>query len=302
MEKRKVIAIDEAKCTGCGLCLPNCPEGALRILDGKARLVGDLFCDGLGACLGYCPEGAITVEERNAEPYDERKVMEGIVKQGPGVIAAHLEHLASHGEDSLHALALDFLAEKGIAAPPVHEASSCCGGPAQPRAGGCPGSRSASWDGKRPDATRSPAVKASETAVDASGTAQPEPSALRQWPIQLHLLSPMAAHFQDRDLLLAADCTAFALGAFHRDWLEGRALAIGCPKLDDGLDVYREKITALIDHAQVRSITVLMMEVPCCGGLLQLVQEARAQAKRKVAVKAVVVAIRDGAVLEEREA
>lgn len=281
MGTRKIITIDGEKCTGCGLCIPNCPEGALRIIDGKARLVGDLFCDGLGACLGYCPEGAITVEERNAEPYDERRVMDNIAPQGPHVIAAHLEHLASHGEAALHAQALAYLEEKGIAVPAAPAAGSCCGGEEREEAsaGGCPGSRSASWAGK---------------------TAGQAPSALRQWPIQLHLISPMAAHFQGRDLLLAADCTAFAVGAFHGEWLAGRALAIACPKLDDGRDVYRDKITALIDHAQVRSITVLMMEVPCCGGLLQIVRDALAQAKRKVPVKAVTVGIEDGAVLSEK--
>ena len=115
--KRKIIKIDEDKCNGCGLCLPNCPEGALQIIDGKVRLVSDLYCDGLGACLGYCPQGAITIEERQAEPYDEKKVMENIIRQGKNVIKAHLVHLKSHNQDEYFKQALAYLKEKDIESP-----------------------------------------------------------------------------------------------------------------------------------------------------------------------------------------
>lgn len=112
--KRKIIKIDEEKCNGCGLCIPNCPEGALRIIDGKARIVSDLYCDGLGACIGYCPQGAITIEEREAEKYDERKVMANIVQQGKNVIKAHLEHLKSHNQSQYFKEAMDYLKERGV--------------------------------------------------------------------------------------------------------------------------------------------------------------------------------------------
>jgi len=205
MSKRSVVKIDEEKCTGCGECVPACAEGAIRIIDGKARLVADNLCDGLGACLGDCPADAITIEEREADAFDE---------------------------------------------------------------------------------------------VAVAAAAGPQPSALRQWPVQLHLVSPRAPYFQGADLLLAADCTAFAMGDFHSKHLKGRALAVACPKLDGGQEVYLRKLVALIDEAKVNTITVLIMEVPCCGGLQQLAQTAAAKASRKVPVKRVVVGLR-GEILSE---
>jgi ferredoxin len=276
MSIRKIITIDEEKCNGCGLCIPNCPEGALQVIDDKVRLVSDLFCDGLGACIGYCPEGAIAVVEREAEPYDERKVMANIARQGANTIRAHLEHLRSHGEDGLLAQAVGYLTENRITVPADPEPASapeCCG------------------------------QKAAAMAADArpASAAAPAKSELANWPVQLHLLSPMAPSFRGKDVLLSADCVAFAVGAFHQSLLAGKSLAIACPKLDDGAEVYREKITALIDHAQIASLTVAMMEVPCCRGLLKIVQDARAKAHRTVPVKAVTIAIKDGSVLAEQE-
>lgn len=134
--KRKIIKIDEVKCTGCGKCIPNCPEGALRIIDGKARMISDLFCDGLGACIGHCPEGAITIEEREAEKYDERKVMANIIKQGVNVIKAHLIHLKEHNQNEYFQAALDFLKEKGIKNP-IAEGELSAINPSE----GCPGSK-----------------------------------------------------------------------------------------------------------------------------------------------------------------
>jgi ferredoxin len=281
MSTRKIIEIDEDRCTGCGLCIPNCPEGALQVIDGKVRLVSDLFCDGLGACIGYCPESAIRVVEREAEPYDERKAMANIARQGANTIRAHLEHLRDHGEEELLRLALGWMAEHGVPAPSTMDHGD--DGHA-----GCPGARAMEL---KPAA----GYASSEAAAPAA-----RPSELANWPVQLHLLSPMAPQFKGRDVLLAADCTAFAMGSFHDRFLKGRVLAIACPKLDDGADVYREKISALVEHAEINTLTVAIMEVPCCRGLLALAQDAVGKAKRKVPVKAVTLGIKDGAVLSEQ--
>ena len=260
--KRSVITIDHDKCTGCGLCIPGCPEGAIQIIDGKARLVSDLLCDGLGACLGHCPEGAITIEEREAEAYNERKVMANIAAQGANTIRAHLAHLEEHGQSGYLAEAMAYLKEKGIPIPGKAKLSAC------------PGSRAMAFERKE------------HAAPSGAGGSQ-----LTHWPIQLHLISPLAPHYKGADLLLAADCTAFAAGGFHGDYLKGRKLAIACPKLDEGQDVYVEKIRALIDDAGISSLTVLIMQVPCCGGLLRMAQKAAAQAKRKIPIECVVVGI-----------
>ncbi len=284
MSRRKIIDIDETKCNGCGLCIPNCPEGALQVIDGKARLISDLFCDGLGACIGYCPEGAITVVEREAEPYDERKVMATIVRQGANTIRAHLEHLESHGEQGFLGQALSYLKESGVSVPE--------GFPAAPTAG---------CGGHSVQVARVTGAATAAAAASPANTAGPatQPSALSNWPVQLHLLSPMAPQFHGKDVLLSADCVAFSVGDFHERFLAGRALAIACPKLDDGKEIYVEKLTALIDHAQIRSLTVAMMQVPCCRGLLAIVQRAMANAHRPIPVRAVTVAIAGGGVLAE---
>jgi len=282
--KRQIITIDETKCTGCAECIPACPEGALQVIDGKARLVSDLFCDGLGACIGHCPTGAMQVETREAEPYDERRVMsESIVKAGPNVIAAHLRHLEEHGETGYLQTALDYLREQGIANPLEAPAAA----PAH-HGGGCPGSRTMDF---RSNGHAAPA---------ASAPSESTPSALRQWPVQLHLVSPIAPYFRDADVLLAADCVAFSMGDFHSRLLDGKALAVACPKLDSGMDRYLEKLVAMIDMAGIRSITVAIMEVPCCGGLTALVMQALAKAKRTVPVNKIVVSV-TGKVLVEEE-
>ena len=287
--KRKIISINEARCTGCGECIPGCPEGAIQVIDGKARLISDLMCDGLGACLGHCPEGAITIEEREAEPYDERKVMANIVRQGAGTIRAHLAHLRDHHQDEYYAEALAYLRENGIEipedhAPPVagHNSQET---PAQHQ--GCPGARSFNFSQGDQPADAPPA-----------GATGPSPSQLSHWPIQLHLLSPNAPHYAGSDLLLAADCVAYALGDFHRDYLRGKTLAIACPKLDDGQEIYVEKIKALVDVARINTLTVMIMQVPCCRGLLQLAHQALAQAGRKVPLKCVVVSLQ-GDILQD---
>jgi ferredoxin len=290
MSTRTIISIDEQKCNGCGLCIPNCPEGALQVIDGKVRLVSDLFCDGLGACVGYCPEGAITLIQREAEPYDERKVMEGIARQGANTIRAHLEHLDSHGEEALLNQALSFLAETGAPMPQGFERGRQ---PATP----C-GHHTAAG---KPATVHGHAAGAAAQGVGSSGGASSDAVAshLGNWPIQLHLMSPMAPQFKGKDVLLSADCVAYAVPDFHAKFLAGKTLAIACPKLDEGKDIYREKITALIDHAQINTLTVVMMEVPCCRGLLALAQQACANAHRKIPLKAAIVSIDGGSLLSE---
>jgi NAD-dependent dihydropyrimidine dehydrogenase PreA subunit len=275
MAKRKIITIDEKKCNGCGLCIPNCPEGAIQIIDQKARLISDLFCDGLGACIGHCPQGAISIEEREAVAYDEKKVMSNIVKQGKNTIKAHLLHLKEHNEHKYLQLALDYLREQKIENPLLAEAPAVLKN--EHALGGCPGSRA--FDFRQPP-------------VQAQGEQTGKrPSELRQWPLQLHLISPQASYYQKADLLLAADCTAFTLGDFHKDYLKGKALAIACPKLDQDKDVYVEKLIALIDEALINTLTVIIMQVPCCGGLVAIAQQALDQAKRKIPIKTVIVSL-----------
>lgn len=282
--KRKMIQIDEAKCDGCGLCLPNCPEGAIQLIDGKARLISDLFCDGLGACLGHCPQGAITIEEREAEPYNERQVMANIVKQGAPVIHAHLQHLKEHNELDYLRDAMNYLKENHLQIDLTNPQAPGAA-PSQPPEGGCPGSRLMSF-----------APRSSAASTDDAGK---RASQLRHWPIQLHLISPRAPHYQGADLLLAADCVPFAMGDFHRDYLQGKALAIACPKLDEGQDVYVEKLAALVDEARINTLTVMIMQVPCCGGLLRLAKEAVARAQRKVPIKCIVVSLQGDVLSEE---
>jgi len=276
--KRKIINIDQEKCTGCGVCGSDCPEGALQIIDGKARLVGDLLCDGLGACIQACPENAISIEEREAEPYNEIKALENIIPQSPNVIQAHLNHLRNHAQTEYLHQALTYLQKQGInVAPPLEAAAH------RPTARQCPGSQVRAFPSR-------PAVRRESDA---------QTSQLTHWPIQLHLASPLAPHYKGSDLLLAADCVAYSVGGFHSRYMKGKSLAIACPKLDQGLDIYTEKLKALIDVAKVNTITVMIMEVPCCGGLLQMVKSAAASSTRKVPVKLMVAGIAGDILREE---
>ncbi|HZW38705.1 MAG TPA: 4Fe-4S ferredoxin [Ignavibacteriaceae bacterium] len=264
--KRKIINIDEQLCDGCGLCIPECHEGALQLIDGKARLISDLFCDGLGACLGYCPQGAITVEEREAEPYDEEIVMDTIVKGGQNVIQAHLKHLKEHNEFGYLAIALNYLKERSI----PYKAEQV----EQRTFSSCPGS----------------AERTIKREVEPEIDYKPQ-SQLTQWPIQLHLVSPFAEYYQNSNLLLAADCCAFSFGDFHNTYMKDRSIAIACPKLDTNKEVYLNKLIAMINDSNIQSITVVIMQVPCCRGLLSLAQQAVDMADKDVPVKVSVIGI-----------
>ncbi len=273
MAKRKIIKIDENKCNGCSLCIPNCPEGALQIIDGKARLISDLFCDGLGACIGHCPEGAIEVEEREAEPYDEKKVMENIIKQGKNVIKAHLKHLKEHGEQELLKQAVEVLKEKGLEIP--FDVISSASGPL-PCA--CPGSQVVDLTKDKEDEKESKPV--SKTS-----------SQLRQWPVQTMLVPPFAPYLKNADLLIAADCVPFAYPDFHNDFLKGKVLLVGCPKLDD-VTIYKEKTLQILQNNDLKSITYVNMEVPCCFGLVNIIKTAIAESGKDVPFETITISIK----------
>jgi NAD-dependent dihydropyrimidine dehydrogenase PreA subunit len=295
--KREIVKIDNDKCNGCGDCVPNCHEGALQIIDGKAVLISDLLCDGLGACLGHCPTGALTIEKREAEPYNEVEVMADMVKKGKNVVIAHLKHLKDHNEKEYLKQGFTFLKERESSVGfDIIEVQNSVEGTNDYKnltmeqiiktqvghSSGCPGSRAMSFH-----------------AIDSGNDENLHiASQLTHWPIQLHLINPAASNFNKADLLVAADCTAFSFGNFHNDFLKNRKLVIACPKLDSNKEIYIEKISRLIDEAFVNTITVLIMEVPCCSGLLQIVQMGLQSARRKVPLKAVTIGIR-GEILEE---
>jgi Pyruvate/2-oxoacid:ferredoxin oxidoreductase delta subunit len=297
--KRTIIKIDEEKCNGCGQCISGCHEGALQLVDGKARMISELYCDGLGACIGECPVGAIELVEAEALPYNETATIKRIAATGRNTVIAHLKHLANHkqaeyiqeavkwlranGHDikpsdfmadeathqQLHAQAHGF---KPAAATHVHES------------GGCPGSAMRDFRQLAPTPVATNSTVASQ---------------LRQWPVQLHLLNPQAPYLNGADLLVAADCTAFSVGNFHDVFLKGKALAIACPKLDSNKEIYIEKLAEMIDRSRLNTITVMMMEVPCCGGLQQLVSMALAKAQRKVPMKKIIVSLKGEILAEE---
>ena len=290
---RDVVKIDESKCDGCGLCVPNCHEGALQIIDGKARLISDLLCDGLGACIGHCPQGAITIEKREAEPYNEIKAMDLMIEKGANTVVAHLKHLIEHNESDYFKEGLDYLhANKDKLNFDINEVldkiyeneDSEAEEKQETLACGCPGSMAKDFSHKHEP------VKQNLEEI---------PSELSQWPIQLHLINPSASYFKNADLLVAADCTAFSTGNFHPKYLKGKKLIIACPKLDSGIQTYIDKIRQLIDIAKVNTITVMIMQVPCCMGLLQIVQTALDNAKSKVPLKLIVVGL-EGEILQEK--
>jgi len=270
---RKIIKIDEEKCNGCGLCIPNCPEGALQIIDGKARLISDLYCDGLGACIGHCPEGAINIENREADEYDESNVMMNIVKQGKNVIKAHLEHLKEHNETELLKEAIDFLKERNLEIPLdekfIQEEKQ------KPALCACPGSKTMDFTGI--EVPNNPLSR--------------QISQLRQWPVQIMLVPPSAPYLKNADIIIAADCVPFAYANFHEDLLKGKVLLIGCPKLDDA-EFYREKITQILKNNTVKSITCAHMEVPCCFGLKSIIESAISASGKDITLEEVTVSVK----------
>ncbi len=258
--KRDIIKIDEDKCTGCGKCIPGCPEGALQVIDGKARLVSDLFCDGLGACIKDCPEGAMTIEQREAEPYDEYKVMENVVKGGENVIKAHLKHLDEHGEKTFLGQAIDYLNKNNIKVPEYKEKLPC----------GCPGSMQKTIS------------RENKPAVEPSGSVQPE---LNNWPIQLQLVNPNASFFDNADLVISADCVPFAHANFHQKFLKNKVLIMFCPKLDKTIESYVDKLAQIFENQNIQSVTLIHMEVPCCGGVEVVVKRALEKANKTMVLK-----------------
>ncbi len=292
--KRTVIKIDESLCNGCGLCVSGCHEGALQLIDGKAVMISDLYCDGLGACIGECPVGAISFEEREAEPYSEELVMERLVPKGEAVILAHLNHLKDFGEDELVRQGLDYLERHSINVNFESESSNEknmsnsianeeISQESQPMACGCPGSM----------------ARAINHHQVMQGGAAMQVSELSHFPVQLHLVNPSAHFFKNANLLLAADCTAFAYGSFHSRFLKGKALAIACPKLDSNTQSYIDKLVEMIDIATIDTLTVLVMEVPCCSGLVRIAQMAREQAQRNIPIKIAVISVA-GEVMSEK--
>lgn len=288
---REIVKIDEELCNGCGDCVPNCHEGALQIIDGKARLISELMCDGLGACIGHCPQGAITIEKREADEYDEEVVIAQMIKSGKATVFAHLKHLKEHGETGFLNEALTYIrANRDIMPFKISEVHELLHGEKkdkQETAGagcGCAGSAPQSFN-----------VAGLKMAAPAGEV----PSQLTQWPVQLHLINPTASYFHGADLLVAADCAGFAYGNFHNDFIKGRKMIIACPKLDQGKDIYIQKLVKLIDESRVNTITTVIMEVPCCGGLSQMVQMATQMASRKVPVKEVVISIKGEVLAEE---
>lgn len=272
--RRPVIKINEEKCNGCGLCIPDCPEGALQVIDGKARLISDLFCDGLGACIKACPQDAMLIEEREAEPYDEFKVMENIVKGGKNVIKAHLEHLKDHGEDRLFSQAIQYLKENDFEVPEILPKKLACG---------CPGHM-------QKDLRQEQRTQKSQTVSTQSE--------LNNWPIQLKLMNPHASYLNDAELVIAADCSAFAYPNFHSKFLKsstgtphGKILIMFCPKLDADLESYVDKLAIIFEEHNIKSVSIVHMEVPCCSGIEMIVTQALQRSNKNVIIMDYIISI-----------
>jgi ferredoxin len=281
--KRTIINIDEKKCNGCGQCITGCHEGALQLIDGKARLVSELFCDGLGACIGECPAGAITLEEREAEPYNEYLVMERVCREGEKVILAHIRHLHEHNEKEYIRQAVEYLDANGIEVDLQNILNGSSNEKVQ--ACGCPGSVEQDFNSK-------------PVLINLNNSPENDFSELTHWPVQLHLINPTANSFSGADVLLASDCSAFSMGNFHTKLLKGKSLAIACPKLDSNKQVYVDKLISMIDDAKINTLTVVIMEVPCCGGLIQLSNLAKEHAVRNIPIKVIELSTR-GEILKE---
>lgn len=245
--ERKIIEIDEDLCTGCGQCIIQCAEGALEIVDGKAKIVADKFCDGLGACLGECPTGALKITKREAEDFDETAVEE------------HLKTLKEREEPG-----------------------------AAPAACGCPSATMHSFSRPIP-----------HQSVSQPATQEREPSELTHWPVQINLVPPTAPFLKNADLLVAADCTPIAYRSFHKDFLEGRVIMLGCPKFDNA-QAYVDKFAQLFSQSSVRSVTVVVMEVPCCQGLPLIIKRGMQMAGKDIPMELAIVSLR-GQILKKEK-
>ena len=268
MPVRKIVRIDQEKCNGCGQCIPGCAEGALALVDGKATIVKDTYCDGLGACLGECPTGAISIIGREAPDFDE---------------AAAVQHVTT-----LQGGRRNMVADRAND-PPTQAACATVAPPAG--RSGCPGMRTMEFQHTEPSADGGPALYPNT----AHGPAR---SALRHWPIQLALLPLEAPFFEDRELVIAADCTAFALPQLSPDLLAGRTLAVFCPKLDDTRP-YAEKLTEILRRNSIRGLVLVHMEVPCCGGIVALAHQAAEQCGRVLPVRDITVGCRGEILADE---
>jgi len=236
---RKIIQIDDELCDGCGECVPSCAEGAIEIVDGKARIVAEKYCDGLGACLGECPNGALTIVEREADDFDEEAVEE-------------------------------YLKEKDQSLQQTEQTLPC----------GCPSTQLQTF------APSTPCQAASEPAFQSSAV-----SALSHWPVQITLIPPAAPFLKGADLLIAADCTPVAYPNFHQDFLKGKVVMVGCPKFDD-VQGYIQKLTDIFKTNDIKSITSLVMEVPCCSGLPMIIKNAMEAAGKDIPTEEVVISAR----------
>jgi NAD-dependent dihydropyrimidine dehydrogenase PreA subunit len=243
MPKRKIIRIDESKCNGCGKCISACAEGALQLVNGKAKLVKDIYCDGFGDCLGECPTGALTIEEREAGDFDMAATRQYVAQTGGGAAVQRLEDAARAHAAREHA--------------------------APHAGGGCPGSRVRMADNSG----------APSQPTGAGGPAQAIPSELRQWPIQIHLVPPQAPFFKNKELVVMSTCAPLASADMHWRFLRGRAVVVGCPKLDR-TEGYAEKLAAILSEPTIPKVIVVRMEVPCCGGLTAIARQAVALTKR----------------------
>lgn len=266
---RKIIHIDEDKCNGCGICATACHEGAIDMVDGKAKLVRENFCDGFGDCLPNCPTGAITFEEREAPEYDDMLVKQMQAEMREAVRTMTMEdimEIEDENERRKHMMAK--MSEHG-----GHHGMH----------GGCPGSRMRTFHHEEETEVATPTASAKSI------------SRLQQWPCQIKLVPTRAPFFDGAKLLIAADCSAYAYANMHEDFMRGKVTVIGCPKLDD-ID-YSEKLTAIIRDNDIREVTIVRMEVPCCGGLEMATKKALQASGKFIPWRVVTISV-DGKILD----
>lgn len=262
--KRDIITIDEDKCNGCGECVPGCAEGALQIVNGKAKLVNEIYCDGLGACIKNCPRDAITIEQREAEEYDELQTMENITKAGEKAIQEHLDHLEAHNQTKYLDQAVAYLEQRELFDNEFQRKPKC----------GCPGSMAKTIQ--------------REPAEEKNISISPQ---LNNWPVQLSLMNPDASYFENADLVISADCAPFSYPNFQQKFLKGKILVIFCPKLDKNLDMYIEKLAHIFSTKNIQSISIVHMEVPCCSGIEIIVKQALEKAQKIITLKDYTISI-----------